>query len=188
VGSRAKQFDSVAPALTDEAPVRILPTSNAAVASSSVSHPAVAALSQHWPEYLMEGAELGAFMISACVFGAILQLPGSPVAKGIPDPTLRRMLTGIAIPVTAFAILHFTFGKQSGAHQNPPVTLTFLRLGKAQSWDARGSRVLSAAQGHGGVFGPKLHHHNDKRCIFHCRFDEMKGSTQVPSNTNPQNS
>ena len=37
------------------------------------------ALIQHWPEYLMEAGGLGLFMISACVFGALLEFPGSPV-------------------------------------------------------------------------------------------------------------
>ncbi len=37
------------------------------------------ALRLHWPEYLMEAAGLGIFMISACVFATILEYPGSPV-------------------------------------------------------------------------------------------------------------
>ena len=36
------------------------------------------ALRLHWPEYLMEAAELGLFMISAGVFGVLLEYPGSP--------------------------------------------------------------------------------------------------------------
>jgi hypothetical protein len=34
----------------------------------------VKALSEHWPEYLMEAAELGMFMVSACTFATILVL------------------------------------------------------------------------------------------------------------------
>ena len=33
------------------------------------------ALKRHWPEYLMEAACLGLFMISAFTFGAILEHP-----------------------------------------------------------------------------------------------------------------
>jgi hypothetical protein len=33
----------------------------------------VDALRKHWPEYLMEAALLAAFMISACIFGALLE-------------------------------------------------------------------------------------------------------------------
>ncbi|TAK91416.1 MAG: aquaporin family protein, partial [Verrucomicrobia bacterium] len=37
------------------------------------------ALRKHWPEYLMEAACLGTFMISAGVFTALLEYPNSPV-------------------------------------------------------------------------------------------------------------
>ena len=32
---------------------------------------ALSSLLAHWPEYLMEAALLGAFMVSACVFGIL---------------------------------------------------------------------------------------------------------------------
>jgi len=35
------------------------------------------ALKNHWPEYLIEGACLGLFMISAFSFGTIFEHPGS---------------------------------------------------------------------------------------------------------------
>ncbi len=84
----------------------------------------------------MEGAELGLFMISACLFVALLQHPDSPVRQMLPDPTLRRVLTGIAMGLTAISIVYSPWGKQSGAHFNPSVTLTFWRLGKVSTWDA----------------------------------------------------
>src|SRR3974390_1130356 len=55
----------------------------------------------HWPEYVMEGALLGLFMISACVVTVIFQLPGSPVRQAISSTELRRVLTGIAMGLTA---------------------------------------------------------------------------------------
>ena len=94
------------------------------------------ALKTHWPEYLMESAELGAFMVSACVFTAIIWHPASPVRQSIQDPLLRRMLTGIAMALTAICIIYSPWGKRSGAHFNPSVTLTFFRLGKIAPWDA----------------------------------------------------
>ena len=54
------------------------------------------ALRLHWPEYLMEAAGLGTFMISACFFATILEYPASPIRQAIPDPLLRRMLIGMA--------------------------------------------------------------------------------------------
>ncbi len=94
------------------------------------------AIRRHWPEYLMEAAGLGIFMVSACVFTILLEHPGSPARMAINDPFVRRFLIGVAMGLTAIAIIYSPWGKQSGAHINPSVTLTFLRLGKVKSWDA----------------------------------------------------
>ncbi|MGH7908524.1 MAG: aquaporin, partial [Thermodesulfobacteriota bacterium] len=96
----------------------------------------IKALSQHWPEYLIEASGLGLFMISACFFGSVFEYPDSPVHQALPDPFLRRVLTGIAMGLTAVGIIYSPWGKQSGAHINPSVTLTFFRLGKVKFWDA----------------------------------------------------
>jgi hypothetical protein len=40
-------------------------------------HAAQGALRRHWPEYLMEAAGLGLFMVSAGLFGTLLFHPGS---------------------------------------------------------------------------------------------------------------
>lgn len=94
------------------------------------------ALRQHWPEYLMEAWGLGTFMISAGVFSTILEYRGSPIHQAIPNPFLRLVIIGIAMGVTAIGIIYSPWGKQSGAHINPAVTITFFRLGKVRPWDA----------------------------------------------------
>lgn len=94
------------------------------------------ALKRHWPEYLMEAACLGLFMISAFTFGAILEHPVSPLHQAIPYSLLRRFLMGVAMGSTAILIIYSPWGKQSGAHINPSTTLTFFRLGKVAKWDA----------------------------------------------------
>jgi aquaporin Z len=111
------------------------------------------ALKRHYPEYLMEAAGLGLFMVSACVFGVILEHPSSPVHQAISNPLLRRMLMGIAMGTTAISIIYSPWGKQSGAHLNPSVTLTFFRLGKVAKWDAL---FYAVAQFVGGVAGVLL--------------------------------
>jgi aquaporin Z len=93
------------------------------------------ALKRHWPEYLMEAACLGLFMISAFTFGAILEHPASPIHQAIPNPLLRRFLMGLAMGSTAIGIIYSSWGKQSGAHINPSTTITFFRLGKVEPWD-----------------------------------------------------
>jgi aquaporin Z len=95
-----------------------------------------ASLVHHWPEYLMEAGELGLFMFFACAFETVLQHPASPAAHLIPGDVPRRMLMGVAMGATAIAIVMSPWGKQSGGHFNPAVTLTFYRLGKVKPWDA----------------------------------------------------
>lgn len=94
------------------------------------------ALRHHWPEYLMEAAGLGLFMISAGLFTTLLLYPCSPFHGAISSPGVIRACIGAAMGLTAVALVYSPWGQQSGAHYNPAVTLTFLRLGKVRPWDA----------------------------------------------------
>jgi aquaporin Z len=121
-----------------------------------------AALKEHWPEYLMEAAGLGIIMISVCVFGAVLDYPISPVHQTIRDPTVRNILLALTRGLTAVGLVYSPWGKQSGAHLNPAVTLTFWWLGKVPVWDACFYTVSQFLGGLAGVlltaavFGPWL--------------------------------
>lgn len=106
---------------------------------------------RHLPEYLMEAALLGLFMISACTFTVLLQHPASPVRGAIPDPFVRRLLTGLAMGGTAILLIYSPWGKQSGAHMNPAITLTFTRLGKVAPGDALAYVTAQFAGAMGGV-------------------------------------
>lgn len=110
----------------------------------------VNAIGAHWPEYFMEAAGLGIFMASAAFVTTALEYPHSPLHVAMPDPVLRRILIGLCMGLTAIGIIYSPGGKQSGAHLNPAVTLTFFRLGKIPAADA-GFYVL--AQCMGGVLG-----------------------------------
>src|SRR3712207_3420431 len=111
------------------------------------------ALKHHWPEYLSEAAGLGAFMVSACAFAALLFHPASPVVSGVESETTRRVLMGAAMGLTNVLLVYSPWGMRSGAHNNPAVTLAFFRLGKVRGADAL---FYVLAQFAGGVAGVSL--------------------------------
>ncbi|HSB79502.1 MAG TPA: aquaporin [Candidatus Methylomirabilis sp.] len=112
----------------------------------------LSALTRHWPEYLMEAAGLGIFMVSACLFDSLLEHPASPLRQAIADPLTRRALMGVAMGLTAVAIIYSPWGMQSGAHLNPAVTLSFLWLGKVGAWDGLFYILAQFAGGLAGIF------------------------------------
>ena len=107
-------------------------------------------LTLHWPEYAIEAVCLGVFMVSACLFGTLFEHPASPIRQAIADPLLRRVPMGLAMGLTAIALIYSPMGMRSGAHMNPATTLTFFRLRKVAGVDATGY-VLS--QFIGGIAG-----------------------------------
>jgi aquaporin Z len=90
----------------------------------------------HWAEYLMEMFELALFLVCALAVATLMEHPASPVRQAIDAAWIRRALTGLAMGLTAMAIVYSPWGRRSGAHFNPSVTLTFLRLGKIAPIDA----------------------------------------------------
>ncbi len=90
----------------------------------------------HWPEYLIEAGLLGTFMVAACIAVFFIQHPRSAVAQRITHPSIRRVIIGVMMGLTAIALIYSPFGQRSGAHMNPGTTLTFLVLGKVKPWDA----------------------------------------------------
>lgn len=108
------------------------------------------AVRRHWPEYFMEAAGLGIFMISAAVVTTGLGYPHSPLYDLFPDPVVKRILIGVAMGLTAIGLIYSPWGKRSGAHLNPAVTVTFFRLGKIDGVDAI---CYVVAQFLGGVTG-----------------------------------
>lgn len=94
------------------------------------------AFERNWRLYIFEGVELAIFMISACVFTVLLFHSSYPVLHLIPNAALRRLLMGTAMGITAICIIRSPIGQRSGAHFNPAITLTYLRLGKIGVWDA----------------------------------------------------
>jgi aquaporin Z len=123
------------------------------VERAPTSAPPQARTAGHWPEYAIEAALLGSFMLSACLFSVLLFHPSSPVAGRIHDPLARRLLMGLAMGLTAVCLNYSPWGQQSGAHYNPVVTLTFARLGRIAPRDAA---AYVTAQFAGGILGVLL--------------------------------
>lgn len=107
-------------------------------------------LRQHWPNYLIEAWGLGCFMISAGTFATLIYFPGSVVYPYLAQSPWQGVVMGGAMGLTAIALIYSPWGKRSGAHMNPAVTLAFWRLKKLAPWDALGY-VL--AQFIGGTLG-----------------------------------
>ena len=111
------------------------------------------ALKSHYPEYMMEAAALALFMMSACLFTTLLEHPQSPLRQALPDAMVRRVFMGLAMGLTAVSIIYSPWGRRSGAHMNPGVTLTYYRLGKVAPFDAL---FYVASQFAGGILGVGL--------------------------------
>lgn len=105
----------------------------------------------HWPEYLMEAALLGGFMVSACGFCVLVEHPAAPIRARVADASARRLLMGLAMGLTAVVLIYSPWGQQSGAHMNPAVTLAFLVLGKIAPADALFYVVAQFVGGAAGV-------------------------------------
>lgn len=99
----------------------------------------------------MEALGLGLFMVSAGAFGTLFESPTSPWRQALPDPLLRRVLMGVAMGLTAIALVYAPWGRRSGAHLNPALTLTFLRLGRVPGRDAAAYVVAQFAGGLAGA-------------------------------------
>ena len=89
-------------------------------------------LRRHWPEYAVEALFLALFVLTAGVVSAWLEV-GSGSGSG---SVARRVLAGIVVGATVAALIYSPWGRRSGAHMNPAITLAYLRLGKIGRWDA----------------------------------------------------
>ena len=103
----------------------------------------------------MEGTEIAVLMFSTCICGTLLYSLDSPVqALGL-SRTARAMLMGLAIALTTFLIIRSPFGRRTGAHFNPAVTLTFFWLGRVHRWDATGYVISHFLGGIAGVLAAR---------------------------------
>lgn len=107
-------------------------------------------LISHWPEYLMEAWALGCFMIAVGSLVTLFEAPGSPLSIALPEGRARVEILAAAIGLVLALLIHSPWGKRSGAHMNPAITIAFLRLKKIHPWDAL---FYVLAQCAGGTLG-----------------------------------
>jgi len=101
--------------------------------------------------YALDGALLAIFMVSACAWVTLLEHPASALRGLVRSGFARRALVGLAMGLTALALIYSPWGKRTGAFMNPAMTLCFLRLGKLEPSAALGYVVAQFAGGTLGV-------------------------------------
>lgn len=90
---------------------------------------------RHWPEYGVEALFLCVFLVIAGVVCAGVQAGAGLQPNPLALP-LRRALAGITMGLVLMAMIYSPWGRRSGTHLNPAITLAYLRLGKIGRWDA----------------------------------------------------
>lgn len=95
-------------------------------------------------------------MVSVGIFATIIYAPESFLFPFIPNSFLRDLLMGSAMGLSVMTIIYSPWGKRSGAHVNPAISITFFRLGKLSAWNAF---FYILAQFIGGVLGILLIQH-----------------------------
>jgi aquaporin Z len=110
------------------------------------------AIQTHWREYLMEVAELATLMLAVCAAGSLLYSYHSPLEKLKLSAIARSALMGLAIAGATFMIIRSPFGRRSGAHFNPALTLAYFSIRRIHRWDALSYVTAQFIGSVGGVF------------------------------------
>ena len=108
-------------------------------------------LREHWPEYLIELSLFGVFMLSVGILVTIFESPRSLLYAAIPSPSLRIMLLATSVGAALSLLIQSPWGKRSGAHMNPAITIAFFRLKRIRPWDALFYVLAQAIGGTSGI-------------------------------------
>ena len=83
----------------------------------------------------MEAAELAVLMFFICSFGTLIYSYDSPMKNWALSNVAKSFLMGIGVAATTLLIIRSPFGRRTGAHFNPAITLTYFYLGRVHRWD-----------------------------------------------------
>lgn len=86
----------------------------------------------HRREYLMEAAQTGALLFCIGLFAALLY---NGPAFQLPQ-AMRPFAMGAGVSVATVLLIRSRFGRRTGAHLNPAVTLAYFYLRRVHRWDA----------------------------------------------------
>jgi len=111
-----------------------------------------ASFKKNWIHYLREACGLAIFMISACLFGALLWGNDPTFHFSIGNETTRSIVTGILMGSTALFIFYSPLTAPSGSQINPAVTISFLRLKRMCLYDALFYIIFQVIGGTAAVF------------------------------------
>lgn len=97
----------------------------------------IVSVKRHWPNYVAEAAGLFLFLFMAGLVTTAVNHPGWWLARQLAGhEVLGRAVIGLVAGLTVVVIVYSPWGKRSGAHLNPAVTLAFWQLGKIRTADA----------------------------------------------------
>ena len=119
--------------------------------STEADLPWFATLRRHWPEYLVEAGFLVVFLLVAGAVSAWLLNPSGAGAAIRPSLAVRRAVVGVVTGLALMAMVYSPWGRRSGTHLNPAITLAYLRLGKIGRWDALFFTLAQVAGGFAAV-------------------------------------
>ncbi|TGE21392.1 aquaporin family protein [Hymenobacter aquaticus] len=92
---------------------------------------------RHWPHYAAEAVGIGVFMLCGSLLTILFEHPDFPGYQALASQeVLRRAGIGLGMALVIVGIVYNPWGKKSGAHINPAVTLGFWQLGKIRRADA----------------------------------------------------
>ncbi|WP_210513846.1 aquaporin [Hymenobacter terricola] len=97
----------------------------------------VQALRHNWRHYLVEAGGPMAFLTVSSVASVVFHHPSSVVARALgPHEWVQRCGVAAVLGLLVAAMAYSPWGKRSGAHFNPAVTLGFWQLGHIRTADA----------------------------------------------------
>lgn len=95
------------------------------------------ALRQHWRHYLVEAGGIMVFLTFSSLAAVLCHHPASAVARALGEQEwVQRIGVGLVVGALIVAMAYSPWGKRSGAHFNPAVTLGFWQLGHIGTADA----------------------------------------------------